>query len=51
MIYFCTKAAKGISVMLKARTLFDHGHETSSTLYFTFVYPHLSVAVVCGAKL
>ena len=38
--YICTKVAKGIGVILKARKVFDH--ETLSTLYYTFVYPYLN---------
>ena len=41
--YFCTKVAKGIDVILKARKVFDH--ETLSTLYYTFVYPYLNYCI------
>ena len=41
--YICTKAAKGIGVILKARKVFDH--ETLSTLYYTFVYPYLNYCI------
>ena len=41
--YICTKVAKGISVILKARKVFDH--ETLSTLYYTFVYPYLNCCI------
>ena len=35
--YVCTKVAKGIGIILKARKVFNH--ETLSTLYYTFVCP------------
>ena len=41
--YICTKVAKGIGVILKARKVFDH--ETLSTLYYTFVYPYLKYCI------
>ena len=41
--YICTKVAKGIGVILKARKVFDH--ETLSTLYYTFVYPYLNYCI------
>ena len=45
--YVCTKVAKGIDIILKARKVFNH--ETLSTLYYTFVYPYLKFCIhVCG---
>ena len=45
--YICTKVAKGIGVILKARKVFNH--ETISTLHYTFVYPYLNYCIhVCG---
>ena len=41
--YICTKVAKGIGVILKARKVFDH--ETLSTLYYTFVYPYWNYCI------
>ena len=41
--YICTKVAKGIGVILKARKVFDR--ETLSTLYYTFVYPYLNYCI------
>ena len=41
--YICTKVAKGIGVILKARKVFDH--DTLSTLYYTFVYPYLNYCI------
>ena len=41
--YVCTKVAKGIGIILKARKVFNH--ETLSTLYYTFVYPYLNYCI------
>ena len=41
--HVCTKDAKGIGIILKARKVFNH--ETLSTLYYTFVYPYLNYCI------
>ena len=41
--HVCTKVAKGIGIILKARKVFNH--ETLSTLYYTFVYPYLNYCI------
>ena len=41
--YICTKVAKQIGVILKARKVFDP--ETLSTLYYTFVYLYLNYCI------
>ena len=46
--HVCTKVAKGIGIILKARKVFNH--ETLSTLYYTFVYPYLNNCIHVWGK-